>query len=416
MESFCILLLILHGICSAKGMILKQAIVFIIGELCCFTGTFLIKKTSLDAVLQLLMRLTFFIQAIGFWFQFQCNFQQDNNQMIEFFFDFLINLAVSVPVYFLFSIGKEKLIFWIGKLSTFLLPFLLLYTRLFSHPVSGSYIQFFHGFLTFGLVLFLWPFASMFLLGQKPGTNLYHRFYALPKNQFFYLLETILLILLACINNDFGTAMLIGATAAILLFIYGRDWICKISFLLFGILGIIGACFISQKLFFRFFVCIHLKECVGTENNYLAQQSEALLYLMQNINVSGPFGAGFGKLPRSIFPNLDTDYVVSAMLYEQGIWMILCIACLILLFIITMLKIEPKQKLQNRLAFMIAFVFAVNMVWIYLGNLSILPICGLSFPFISHGSSTNLAFSLLLTVFLSITKDVHTMNKHKISN
>ena len=75
MESFCILLLILHGICSAKGMILKQAIVFIIGELCCFTGTFLIKKTSLDAVLQLLMRLTFFIQAIGFWFQFQCNFE-----------------------------------------------------------------------------------------------------------------------------------------------------------------------------------------------------------------------------------------------------------------------------------------------------------------------------------------------------
>lgn len=405
MERIAIIFLTLYGLFAAKEFIWEQAFIFLLGECCCLTGIFLAKRLFLPDNLKLLLRLALFLQAIGFWFQFQCNFKKTGGQMTEIWWDFVINLIAGTGIYLLLSIKKEELILWFGKIAIVLIPAALLYSRILSSPVSGSYIRLVGGFLTYGLILFLWPFASMFLLGQKVSNKMYNRFYAMPKNQFFYLIETILIILLACINNDFGTAMLVGSTAVILLLVYGRDWFCKLGFCAMGAIGISAICLISPKLLNRFIVCIDLKSCIGTDNTYLAMQSEPVLYLLQNIQFSGPFGNGFSTIPRSIYPNLDTDYIISGMLFQQGIWMVLCMTGITLLFVLIMLKTEPVQKLQNRLAFTIALVFAVNMFWILLSNISILPICGLTFCFISRGSSVNLAFSLLLAVFLFISND-----------
>lgn len=409
MERLAIVFLTLYGGIAAfqKGMVFEQGIFLFIGEIICIVMLCWIRHWKrLDNHLKCLLRLVIFMQAIGFFFQFQCNFQKSGNQMREILWDSTINIIAGSTVYFILKLGREKLILWIGKISVVFVPGALLFSRIFSKPVFGSYIRLVgtFGLLTFGIVLFLWPFASMYLLGRKNSSNMYQRFYAMPKNQFLYLIETIIVIALACVNNDFGTAMTVGATSVILLLTYGRDWICRLIFCILGSISVLGACLISKKLKYRFIVCFFLKDCIelGKENQYLARQSESLLYLMKNIKRWGAFGGGFDCIPHSIFPNLDTDFVVCGMLIQQGIWMVLCLSGITLVFLLLMLKIDPLSKVENRLSFMITLVFAVNMVWIIFSNMTVLPICGLSFPWISKGTSTNIAFSLLLSVFIFI--------------
>ena len=397
--------LILYGICNASGARLHQTLWFFVGEGFWIGYLWWLRyhTHSMRKILNHLIRLAVLFAAIGLFYQYQCNYRKEGTEMLQIVVDDILCFVAAHFSYWVMYKYGERFIEKVGKISLVLIPFALLYSRLVSHPVSGCYIRLVGGFLTFAFVLICWPFTTVALLGKGDSrTSLYHSFYAMPLNQVIYLAYMAVIILLASINNDFGTAMVVGGSAMIVFLIYGKDWICKLGFSLLSVGGILGACLWSKKLWYRFFVCINLEACINTEDQYLAAQSEALVYLIQNISFSGPYGAGFGTIPKSIFPNRATDYVVSGILYQQGILAVLILAAITLLFLIILMKIEPVKKMENRLAFMIALIFSINMVWVILCNLSVLPVCGLSFPWIAQGTSTNLAFSVLLGIFLAI--------------
>lgn len=167
-------------------------------------------------------------------------------------------------------------------------------------------------------------------------------------------------------------------------------------------LAILAFFLILAGISWNYFLADYQKERILTFLNPSRDPQGAGWNLVQAkiaIGSGGFFGKGFKKgfqVQAGFLPEARTDFIFSAIAEEFGFFAIFVLIFLFGFLIYQILKIIYRLKRNFQKLFVAGFlVFLVfELFWNIAMNLGIVPIIGLSLPFVSYGGSYLLAFYL----------------------
>ncbi|MFT3876051.1 MAG: FtsW/RodA/SpoVE family cell cycle protein [Propioniciclava sp.] len=122
----------------------------------------------------------------------------------------------------------------------------------------------------------------------------------------------------------------------------------------------------------------------------------------------GLFGTGWGMGRPNLTPLAKNDFIAAALGEELGLYGLVAIVVLFALMVSRVLKaaLASSEPFGKLLATGLAFVFALQVFVIIGGVTRLLPLTGLTTPFVSQGGSSLVSNYLLVGLMLTITHQV----------
>ncbi len=216
------------------------------------------------------------------------------------------------------------------------------------------------------------------------------------------LLVILLFFGLIMLEPDFGTAMVIAITLIVLIFISGVN----ISFFLkVGLLGVLGIVGIIISAPYR------LKRIISFLNPWSDPLGSGyqILQSLYAIGPGGLLGQGFLKSRQKYFylPEPQTDFIFSIISEELGFLGVLIVTTLF--FIIFYRSISIALKKTDLFGKYLSFGLAFGLIIQACLNLSVvvglIPVTGVTLPFISYGGSSLLVSMISIGIILNISKN-----------
>lgn len=216
------------------------------------------------------------------------------------------------------------------------------------------------------------------------------------------ILTIVLLIFgLIMLQPDFGTGMIIVVTIITLLFVSG----VKMNFFIkLGILGLIGIVTLIIIAPYR------LKRIISFINPWADPLGSGfqIIQSLYAIGPSGLLGSGLGNSIQKHFylPEPQTDFIFSIISEELGFIGILFVLSLFIIIIYRGLRISLKQEdhfakyLSFGLTFSLAFQTILNLMVV----VGLIPVTGVTLPFLSYGGSSLLVSMTNIAILLNISK------------
>ena len=247
-------------------------------------------------------------------------------------------------------------------------------------------------FSKIGLIIFTSKYLSKsnkFLKDYKKGV--------------FPILFILLLIFgLIMLEPDFATGMTIVVTIIALLFIAGVNMKFFLYFCLLGIIGIVGLIIIAPYRMDRI-------------TSFLNPWSDPLgtgFQIIQSLYAIGPgglFGTGYLNSRQKNFylPEPQTDFIFSIIAEEFGIVGALVVLSLFALLLTCCIKITLKQedKFAKYLCFGLTFQLIVQVIMNLSVVIGLIPVTGVTLPFLSYGGSSLLTSLIGIGIILNISKN-----------
>ena len=211
-----------------------------------------------------------------------------------------------------------------------------------------------------------------------------------------------LVFFLIMLQPDFGTGVIIVLSIIGLLFISG----VKLSFFLkIGLLGIIGVIGLIVVAPYR------LKRILSFLNPWSDPLGSGF-QIIQSLYAIGPgglFGMGFLNSRQKHFylPEPQTDFIFSIISEEFGFMGILIVTTLFLIIIIRGIKIalNTDNLFLKYLAFGIVFQISIQTLLNLMVVVGIIPVTGVTLPFLSYGGSSLLISMISIGILLNISKN-----------
>jgi len=123
-----------------------------------------------------------------------------------------------------------------------------------------------------------------------------------------------------------------------------------------------------------------------------------------SISSSGITGHGFNKIP-IYFPELHTDFIFAVFVSCYGLVGALILFILFYIFDAEIINIGKNKNMPFKLISSgIVAVLIYQQVQNTAMTIGILPITGITLPFISYGGSSLLSFMILIGIILNIDK------------
>ena len=219
--------------------------------------------------------------------------------------------------------------------------------------------------------------------------------------RFLILFLGLFLFGLIMLQPDFGTGIVLLMIVIALLFISGM----KMSFFFkLGFLGIIGLTILIIIAPYR------LKRILS----FLDPWSDPLgsgFQIIQSLYAIGPsglFGLGLGNSIQKHFylPEPQTDFIFAIISEEFGFMGIIIVTSLFLTIIITSINIALKAKdlFSKYLVFGIIFWIAFQTILNLMVVVGLLPVTGVTLPFLSYGGSSLLILYIGVGIILNVSR------------
>ena len=207
--------------------------------------------------------------------------------------------------------------------------------------------------------------------------------------------------LLIMLEPDFGTAMVIIITLIAIIFISG----VRLSFFLkigiTGLLGIIGLIIAAPYRMTRIL-------------SFLNPWSDPLgsgYQIIQSLYAIGPgglLGQGFLNSRQKSFylPEPQTDFIFSIISEEFGFLGVLIVCSLFFIIFYKCIKIslECNNMFGKYLSFGLSFGLIIQAILNLMVVISIIPVTGVTLPFLSYGGSSLLVSMASIGIILNISK------------
>lgn len=255
--------------------------------------------------------------------------------------------------------------------------------------------------------------------------NLIHNFkneYKNPtiKNELLFILKTFLVVLIPSIltflQPDTGAVIIYFVIYFIMMFTSGIriGWfISAISIIVILMTSILGIYFFKQELFINLFgtsIFYRLDRLFAWKNGSGLQLENALAA----IGSAGIFGHGFNKTP-IYFPESSTDFIFAVFASNFGLIGVVILLAIIVYFDINVLLIA-KRKIRDTDKYILLGIVGM-LIFQQIQNISmtigLLPITGITLPFISYGGSSLLSYMLLIGIILNISMEDDRTYKYK---
>ena len=206
---------------------------------------------------------------------------------------------------------------------------------------------------------------------------------------------------LIMLQPDFGTGVIIVMSIVVLLFVSGvkMGFFVKIGFL--GILGVAGLIIVAPY---------RLKRILS----FIDPWSDPLgsgFQIIQSLYAIGPgglLGLGFGNSIQKHFylPEPQTDFIFSIISEEFGFMGVLIVAILFIIIIYRGFRISKncENRFGKYLAFGITFQLAFQALLNLMVVVGLIPVTGVTLPFLSYGGSSLLITIISMSILLNISK------------
>lgn len=241
-------------------------------------------------------------------------------------------------------------------------------------------------FSKLGLIIF----TSKYLTNNK-----------IKKSVFPILLVVFIIFGLIMLQPDFGTGVIIVMSIISLLFISGVNMNFFIKLGILGLIGIIALVIIAPYRMQRI-------------TSFLNPWSDPLgsgFQIIQSLYAIGPsglLGTGLGNSIQKHFylPEPQTDFIFSIISEELGFIGIIIITTLFIIIIYRGFKISMSQedRFSKYLAYGITFSIAFQTILNLMVVVGLIPVTGVTLPFLSYGGSSLLVSMTEIGILLNISK------------
>ena len=217
------------------------------------------------------------------------------------------------------------------------------------------------------------------------------------------LVVTLIVFALIMLQPDFGTGVIIVMSIVGLLFISGVSMKFFMIALVFGIIGAVALIIAAPYRFKR--ILSFLDPWIDP----LGSGFQAIQSLFA-IGPGGLLGLGLGNSIQKHFylPEPQTDFIFAIISEELGFLGIVIVSILFLTIIYRGFKIalNSKDHFSKYLAFGITFQLAFQTLLNLMVVVSLIPITGVTLPFLSYGGSSLLITLCEMGVLLNISRYV----------
>lgn len=208
--------------------------------------------------------------------------------------------------------------------------------------------------------------------------------------------------LLIMLQPDFGTGFILVMSVVLLLFISGVD---MKYFYILGIIGIVGAVILILIAPYR----------LDRITSFINPWEDPLgtgFQIIQSLYAIGPggiFGFGFLNSRQKHFylPEPQTDFIFSIICEEFGVFGALVVISLFVILIAMIIKLALAQ--DDLFKKYVIFGLGFQIIFQTLLNLSVvvglIPVTGVTLPFISYGGSSLLVTMTSIGIILNLTKN-----------
>lgn len=222
------------------------------------------------------------------------------------------------------------------------------------------------------------------------------------KKGVFPILAVVFLVFgLIMLEPDFGTGVVIVMTIIVLLFISG----VKMNFFIkIGVLGLIGIVILILIAPYR------MERIISFLNPWTDPLGSGF-QIIQSLYAIGPgglLGLGFGNSIQKHFylPEPQTDFIFAIISEEFGFMGVLIVSILFITIIVRGLKIamECENLFGKFLAFGITFGLAFQTILNLMVVVGLIPVTGVTLPFLSYGGSSLIISLISIGILLNIHK------------
>ena len=211
------------------------------------------------------------------------------------------------------------------------------------------------------------------------------------------------------LQNDTGIPMIICVSVIFLLFSSGlqmRWFIVGVSIVLIAVIFLAYIFLYNQELFQTIFSGHRADRFYGwldPEGTYQSQGYQ-LFNALLSYGTASIFGHGFQSeiMP---FPEAHTDFIFAVICQGGGLVAGLIVLILILALDLSILKIGIQSDERNRcLATGLFGLLFIQQIWNISMIMGLLPITGITLPFISYGGSSLLSYMLMMGIIFDMEK------------
>ena len=301
-------------------------------------------------------------------------------------------------MYYISKINFENYYKYSQKI--FIICFILLILVLFlGSERNGSKSWF--GIGSFGIQPSEFMKLSMIIFTSKYLYDNYKKIKNIKKGVLPILILTIIIFGLIMLQPDFGTGIILVMSVIALLFISG------VSIKFFIKIGILGICGIISLIIAAPY---RLKRIISFLNPWEDPLGSGF-QIIQSLYAIGPggllgYGLGGSKQKHFYLPEPQTDFIFSIISEEFGFLGVLIVTGLFITIIYTSFKIAINcQNLFGKyLAFGISFELAFQALLNLMVVVGLLPVTGVTLPFLSYGGSSLLITLLSMGIILNISR------------
>lgn len=232
------------------------------------------------------------------------------------------------------------------------------------------------------------------------------------KDEFIFILKTFLVVLvpsvLTFLQPDTGAVIIYLIIYLVMMFTSGIRirWFVIAFVILFCILGTtLWLYFFKEDIFIKMFgssIYYRLERLFDWQSGSGLQLENALAA----IGSAGFFGHGFNKTP-IYFPESSTDFIFAVFASNFGFVGVLALLAIIIYFDINIIRLA-RRKIYDTDKYILTGIVAM-LLFQQIQNIGmtigLLPITGITLPFISYGGSSLLSYMIMIGIILNISME-----------
>ncbi|PRB03163.1 FtsW/RodA/SpoVE family cell cycle protein [Microbacterium sp. MYb64] len=204
-------------------------------------------------------------------------------------------------------------------------------------------------------------------------------------------------------QHDLGTGVLIFGMFIVMLYVATG----KTSWVLIGVVGVvIGVAVVSQ---FLTYVQNRFNTWINAFNpDLMEDQSYQLTQGIFGLAHGGLLGTGLGQGRPQITPVAESDFIITSLGEEIGLIGLFAVLCLYMVFVSRGLRIgvAGQDDFGKLLAVGVSFTIGLQVFIMVGGVTRVIPLTGLTTPFLAAGGSSLIANWLIVGLLLRISDGV----------
>lgn len=240
------------------------------------------------------------------------------------------------------------------------------------------------------------------------------------KEEFIFLLKSFIIVLIPAIltflQPDTGAVLIYFLIYICMMFISGiriRWFLGAFTFCIILLGGILWLYFFKENIFINIFgdsIYYRLERIFDWQNGSGLQLENSLAA----IGSAGLLGHGFNKTP-IYFPEASTDFIFAVYASNFGLVGVLILLSITIFLDFNIIKLASRKILDTD-KYILAGILGM-LIFQQIQNIGmtvgLLPITGITLPFVSYGGSSLLSYMLIVGIILNISVEKNRTYKFK---